>query len=913
MKIKLSISQKLQLYIISVTAIFMMSALLFVNFKSQQIAIENGKKYSEELASKYAKEIEQKLNNDLIIVRTLSHVMSLYRAMPDSGWMNVVPTIYHQIAKNNPQIDNIWDSWEMSAYNPNYKKPYGRFSMSVVNSPKGQIYSQEYQSLSGDSKLYAENKAKNKEHLEEPYLYAFDGDKNHEVLITDITSPIQDLKGNYVGMVGADIRLEKLQLLVNKITPFENSSAYLISNKGLYTSHPDVNLVGSTAVEDFKVDDILYQIKRGNEFKFTQIEDGQEYYYIFKPIEIGETHAPWSLGLKIPVEHIVSQAKTESRVYLIFGIFIILSISTVIAFATRKITKPLRAITKVLLGMSEGSLSKDMLTNYQTGDEIEEISTALNRFIKGLSDKAVFAEEIGKQHYDNQLELLSDKDSLGKSLVEMQKSLIDAQISEEKRLKEDEKRKWANEGLAKFSDILRQNANSIGELSTIFIRELVKFNKANQATLFLLEEGVYRAKATYAYDRDKYYLSEIQPGEGLVGTCIIERKPIYLTDIPNGYIKITSGLGQATPNALFICPIQTEKEVLGVIEIASFNVFEAYQRTFIETTCTNLASVVEAVKVNENTKLLLEQTQQQTEEMKAQEEEMRQNLEELQATQEEIAKKSSEMASVLTALNASSLVIKLGLDGTIMDINDSFAALLLSSKHELMGQNFREFAHLQCGEDEFSQLAQNLATGQSVSVDQKMLLKNGEELWVSQVFSAIFNEYKDPESIMGIGMDITANKQLHAELIQQNEQMAAQEEMMRLNFEEFEQIQTEFSKKSDEVTGLMNALNMANFVVEYNLEGQIIEINETYLNFLGIDKEEALALKQSDYITAKNKDKNDFVWQTLLEGNPWKGSMHLTMNDIDYTLIETYTPIFNMDGELVKILKIANNIDYFEL
>jgi len=136
---------------------------------------------------------------------------------------------------------------------------------------------------------------------------------------------------------------------------------------------------------------------------------------------------------------------------------------------------------------------------------------------------------------------------------------------------------------------------------------------------------------------------------------------------------------------------------------------------------------------------------------------------------------------------------------------------------------------------------------------------------------------------------------------------------MRLNFEEFEQIQTEFSKKSDEVTGLMNALNMANFVVEYNLEGQIIEINETYLNFLGIDKEEALALKQSDYITGKNKDKNDFVWKTLLEGNPWKGSMHLTMNDIDYTLIETYTPIFNMDGELVKILKIANNIDYFEL
>jgi GAF domain-containing protein len=173
----------------------------------------------------------------------------------------------------------------------------------------------------------------------------------------------------------------------------------------------------------------------------------------------------------------------------------------------------------------------------------------------------------------------------------------------------------------------------------------------NQGGLFLLEsEGSdehLNLAACYAYERKKYLTRRVEIGEGLIGQCFLEKDIIYMTKVPQDYVQITSGLGEATPGCIIIVPIMTNDEIVGVMELASFKPVEKYQLEFLKKVAENVASSIVSSRVTERVKNLLTESQQQTEEMRAQEEEMRQNMEELQATQEEMRRKELHARQVL--------------------------------------------------------------------------------------------------------------------------------------------------------------------------------------------------------------------------------------------------------------------------
>jgi transcriptional regulator with GAF, ATPase, and Fis domain len=212
--------------------------------------------------------------------------------------------------------------------------------------------------------------------------------------------------------------------------------------------------------------------------------------------------------------------------------------------------------------------------------------------------------------------------------------------------KEDEKRQWASNGIAKFSDILRTHHSDGQAMYDAIISNLVKYVGANQGGLFLIEgekgDEHLKLMSMYAYDRKKYMTKQVGLGEGVLGQAVLEKSVVYLKQIPENYVVITSGLGGAVPRSLVIVPLILNEEVYGVIELASFKEFEQHVRDFVLRIAESIASSVSSVRVSERTKTLLEELQQQTEEMKSQEEEMRQNMEELVATQEEMQRKERE-------------------------------------------------------------------------------------------------------------------------------------------------------------------------------------------------------------------------------------------------------------------------------
>jgi methyl-accepting chemotaxis protein len=275
--------------------------------------------------------------------------------------------------------------------------------------------------------------------------------------------------------------------------------------------------------------------------------------------------------------------------------------------------------------------------------------SAFENQLKTVNQNIGFAEEISKGNLTIEYTTTNDDDELGKALLKMRDNLL---ISAERERKE----KYITQGSATIGEILRKYADNAEQLSNELVREIVKYTNSNQGSLFLLEkeedtkDEYLQLASCYAYDRKKFIDKKIAVGESLVGQCFIEREIIFMTNVPQDYIKITSGLGLATPTCILLLPLISNEEATGVLEIASFEKYDDAHIEFLKKAGEAIASAILNVKTTERVKYLLEESQQRSEELRSQEEEMRQNMEELSAVQEQLNRQLQEAERVQKAL-----------------------------------------------------------------------------------------------------------------------------------------------------------------------------------------------------------------------------------------------------------------------
>lgn len=305
--------------------------------------------------------------------------------------------------------------------------------------------------------------------------------------------------------------------------------------------------------------------------------------------------------------------------------------------------------TRLLNKLANGELPREVES---TKDEMTEVITAGNRLSKNLRKASNFAQDVGEGQFDSDFQPVSNKDVLGNSLIQMRDRLKQVSI-------EDKKRNWVTQGLAKFAEIIRANDDDFETLGDTVLAALIEYVGANQGGLYIAREVendlvILDMIACYAFNRKKYQTKQIKVypdyAETLLGQTYLEKERIYMTELPDDYIKITSGLGDAPPRNLLLIPIKGPDQVEGVLEVAAFSKFDNFQIEFIEKISESLAAAIRSVKVNEHTQILVKELQEQTEAMRAQEEEMRQNMEELTSTQEQMRKKQNELESLKVSL-----------------------------------------------------------------------------------------------------------------------------------------------------------------------------------------------------------------------------------------------------------------------
>ncbi len=406
-------------------------------------------------------------------------------------------------------------------------------------------------------------------------------------------------------------------------------------------------------------------------------------------------------------------------------------------FMARSLTIPINYIKAIILKLGQGELPEDSTKTF-SGDEIGEMKEAVDKLVSGLKSTTGFAENIGKGNYKAEFAPLSENDVLGNALLEMRNNL--QKVSEEDKI-----RNWVTEGMAKFGELLRKNNDNLSRLTEELISNLVKYTGANQGGFFIIQESnqekYLNLAACYAWNKKKYLEQKIYEGEGLTGQAWLEKDTVFLTDVPDDYVSITSGLGEANPSSILIIPLKVNEEVYGVVELASFNIFQAHEIDFVEKIAESIASTISTAKINERTQELLQESTHMTEQLRSQEEEMRQNMEELQATQEEMQRAQNDRDQKENLINRTNMQIELDANFKIVHVNQILSDILRYELKDLLGKSVDE---MMASKEAFEGTKRDLKGGKVWSGMLEMMNKYNEKVLVKisggKIESANYND-----------------------------------------------------------------------------------------------------------------------------------------------------------------------------
>ncbi len=447
--------------------------------------------------------------------------------------------------------------------------------------------------------------------------------------------------------------------------------------------------------------------------------------------------------------------------YLYFSIFAILICVVLVSLViVRAINKPLSTISEVAKEMANGNVSSRI--DYKANDEMGAISKHINNLSQTIQSTASFISAIGNGDFNAEYNVevntnINEKNNLPLATLNMRDKLKNV-------AEEETKRNWVTTGLAKLSEINRTIDSADERMYDTYLQFIVKYMNANQGGLFIINDDdsfnpVFNLVACVAYDRKKYVEKEIALTEGLIGQCYLENDIIYITDLPQAHLTITSGLGESMPRCLILLPLKTNDKTIGVIELASFEMLDNFKLEFLKKSCESIATLIVGLKTNIKTNKLLVQTQQQTEEMRAQEEEMRQNMEELMATQEELDRKQFEMDSRIDAINRSIATIEFSTDGTILNANEKFLKIFKYTRVDVIGKHQTIFVHTEMRQSqEQIQFWNDLANGITFENQFKYIDAQGGLVWLSGIYTPVFDRTGAVVKIILFARNITAQK-----------------------------------------------------------------------------------------------------------------------------------------------------------
>lgn len=661
----------------------------------------DARKASLSYAESRANQITDYLEHGLSIARTVDVMMSTanekygYEMMP-----YVYDALKNLVAENN-DFSAVTITWDHSAIDKNWLKPFGRVRM------RGYMYNGLpnviTDTLDKETEVQSENfyRLKNSQDqiiLSNPFINNVDyRGKDAGKYVLSIATKI-DSGDKFLGIVTVEIPVEKL-IAMAEDTPLDFiGQCYIIASNGKLINHSNPELVNTLFRDAYSgIDNDGSITKTWAEGRiiatdYVTKKTGKNH-FVFAPIKIEGANAAWCFVSESPYNEITKHVRSNTIKFFMLALAGFLLLIIFMLSMLDHSTSPIAKVVDILHKIEEGQFDK--ITSLKSSDQItDELYNSVNAMANRMKRTTAFAKRIGQGNFDKTFTADSEQDIMGTALLEMQKNLIQAQEDEKKRVEENEKLSWSQNGLAQLGEYLRLSNNDISEFSYNIISFLVKYVGAMQGGMFIAEDKddkkILSLKATYAFDRKKQLESTVEFGESLVGRCALEKKTIYLTDVPDGYLYITSGLGENKPECLLLVPLQFEDEVLGVVELASLTKIQEYQIKFFDSVAERIGSTISNIKKNISNAELLNRFRQQSDELSRREREISNSYKNIQIAQEEVHQNEMETVAILDILSQTSIITRYDITGKVLDLRDITLPVTGYRESDIVGHNIKE-------------------------------------------------------------------------------------------------------------------------------------------------------------------------------------------------------------------------------
>jgi methyl-accepting chemotaxis protein len=237
----------------------------------------------------------------------------------------------------------------------------------------------------------------------------------------------------------------------------------------------------------------------------------------------------------------------------------------------------------------------------------------------------------------------------------------------------------------------------------------------------------------------------------------------------------------------------------------------------------------------------------------------------------------SERDAIYDALNRIQSIIEFNVDGTVVTANENFCRTMGYDLEEIVGKHHRIF----CDKDyvasaDYADFWKKLAAGENIESEFKRLAKDGSEIWLQASYNPVLDDGGKPMGIVKFATDVTERKQCNAE-----------------------------------IQGMMQAIDRAQAVIEFDLKGQVLNANENFLSIFGYSLEEVVGKHHRIFCEGRYAESDAYreFWQKLGNGEYESGEFkRLSKDGSEIWLQASYNPIFNAAGQPIKVVKFASDI-----
>jgi len=240
---------------------------------------------------------------------------------------------------------------------------------------------------------------------------------------------------------------------------------------------------------------------------------------------------------------------------------------------------------------------------------------------------------------------------------------------------------WLKTNLARFSRML-QGERDLTTVSNLIMSELAPLVNAQYGVFYVTrrdgDDTVLDLVASYGAENRDQLKPRFALREGLIGQCAADKRATLMKNVPSDFLRISSGLGHATPANVIILPALFEDDVKAVIELASFSEFNETHQSFLDQLMESVGIVLNTIAATMRTEGLLKQSQLLTAELQARQAELTKKQEELHATNEELQEKAQLLENEKKQVEAKNIEI----DMARRAIEEKAEQLALTSKYK---------------------------------------------------------------------------------------------------------------------------------------------------------------------------------------------------------------------------------------